>query len=492
VTSIEDIVRARSVEGLCVLLPAGLDRRVTGVSFVEDLAQIGGAPADSLIILGERASGYAPTYRFDVAVRRAAAARASGLVLREPWGAAATATAVAAARRARLALLQSERGRDPAALAAAIAMLVEADADRSHRRIDEMVGPLLEAAATGDLETVARALGASVGHEVDLEPPGEGDVAAVVEVLGERVGWLRVSGGTPPPGTRALLALAAHATANAVATQRASEEVSERSRAEVLSELVGTPLERATRILDLARRRGLPIDGWHLAVHLVIGVDDRPDEDVARFDLLETCTRIGLQAIRAGGGTWNYARSQGALLFVRSFDRDPGSQAPRASVPQVERALAQLAARFPDLRFAAGIGGCHPGLTGLRASAAQARAAAATNTGRARKVNTYDATGLERTLLEWYASDSAREAVASLLAPFERLGPRRAEQAIRTLQVYLDEQGSLARAAARLHLHRNAVLYRIKRIEQLLAVDLDDPDERLSLQLACRAWLLSR
>lgn len=58
--------------------------------------------------------------------------------------------------------------------------------------------------------------------------------------------------------------------------------------------------------------------------------------------------------------------------------------------------------------------------------------------------------------------------------------------------VYLDERGSLKRAGAALHLHPNAVAYRIRRIVATLGADLDDPEQRLSLQLACRAWALAR
>jgi DNA-binding PucR family transcriptional regulator len=36
------------------------------------------------------------------------------------------------------------------------------------------------------------------------------------------------------------------------------------------------------------------------------------------------------------------------------------------------------------------------------------------------------------------------------------------------------------------------VTYRLRRITDLLGVDLDDPDQRLVLQLACRARLLAR
>jgi DNA-binding PucR family transcriptional regulator len=96
-------------------------------------------------------------------------------------------------------------------------------------------------------------------------------------------------------------------------------------------------------------------------------------------------------------------------------------------------------------------------------------------------------------LVDWLGSRSAQESTQRLLAPLGELDPERAETSVRTLQVYLDERGSLARSGERLHLHKNAVAYRMRRIrEQLAGVDLDDPDRRLELQLACRAWLLGR
>ncbi|MCX5344653.1 helix-turn-helix domain-containing protein [Streptomyces atratus] len=48
---------------------------------------------------------------------------------------------------------------------------------------------------------------------------------------------------------------------------------------------------------------------------------------------------------------------------------------------------------------------------------------------------------------------------------------------------------SPARAAEALHLHRNAVGARIRKIVQLTGADPNEPDVRLALQLACRAGL---
>ena len=45
----------------------------------------------------------------------------------------------------------------------------------------------------------------------------------------------------------------------------------------------------------------------------------------------------------------------------------------------------------------------------------------------------------------------------------------------------------MTRTGERLNLHRNAVAYRIRQAFELLDVDEDNPDDRLLLQLACRA-----
>ena len=56
----------------------------------------------------------------------------------------------------------------------------------------------------------------------------------------------------------------------------------------------------------------------------------------------------------------------------------------------------------------------------------------------------------------------------------------------RTLDVYLREERSQSRTAARLNLHRNTLTYRLARIRQLLTCSLDDADTRLHLILSFR------
>lgn len=57
---------------------------------------------------------------------------------------------------------------------------------------------------------------------------------------------------------------------------------------------------------------------------------------------------------------------------------------------------------------------------------------------------------------------------------------------IRILHTYLQYERRATEACARLHMHRNTVLYHINRIEEILGVSLDDPEVRLKLSLSVK------
>src|SRR5258708_1262585 len=285
---------------------------------------------------------------------------------------------------------------------------------------------------------------------------------------------------------------AAAATRLAAGEER-PRELPIRSRSELLAELLISESTLNEDMLERARQLGVPLAGWHVAVRIEADnlTDVTPDE-IGRFELLESVGQVALSAAAAAGGTWYLSRIARAIVLIWMTRSDPGIQAGARASRSASRALETIEARFPVLRPRAGVSTPHEGPLGLRAAAAEARSAiiAARAGGKPPGVTAHDATGVQRMLMEWYASDTARASVRVQLAPLEPLrAPRRATP-IRPLAPFLDEQGSIGRTAQRLHLHRNAVSYRMRRITSLLGVDLADPDQRLALQLACRARLL--
>ncbi|MBO1330206.1 CdaR family transcriptional regulator [Streptomyces sp. VRA16 Mangrove soil] len=185
---------------------------------------------------------------------------------------------------------------------------------------------------------------------------------------------------------------------------------------------------------------------------------------------------------------WHAALVDDALVLLATRATTSGPEARRSGLALARRTLDALRTQHPDAGLRGGLGAPHRGPLGIRTSAREARAALQAPPD-GTSVTAHDAVGLDRMLMEWYASDTAHAATGELLAPVPRLGPDKAEPLLRTLQAYLDHNSSTARAAELLHLHRNAVGARIRRFTDLTGADLTDPETRPALQLACHARL---
>ncbi|MBL8058417.1 MAG: PucR family transcriptional regulator ligand-binding domain-containing protein [Anaerolineales bacterium] len=63
---------------------------------------------------------------------------------------------------------------------------------------------------------------------------------------------------------------------------------------------------------------------------------------------------------------------------------------------------------------------------------------------------------------------------------------------VNTLEAYLEHGGALAEAAASLNVHRNTLLYRLERIEEIAGVDLRNVQQRLNLYVALKSYRLQK
>ena len=420
---------------------------------------------------------------------------------------AADRTAARAADRtaARAADRTAARAADRAAADGGPGGLPDADRPGTLLAADRSGAPLAGAPPTGAPLAADRSGAPLAGAPLAAVPSGARHPASNGATDGEVI--VQVVVGETPVGSfvapdahgdfgvavRLVLHTAALTAGRLLDLARQAREVPVRSRSELLAELLMSDSAINEDLLERARQLAIPIGGWHVVVR--IEADDLQDaepDEVQRFELLEAAGQAALHAVTATGGTWYLSRIARAIVLVRVTTSNPGPQAGARAARSAERALEAIKGRLPALRFRAGVGAPHEGPTGLRASAAEARGAllAARAALKPAGVAAHDAVGVRRMLMEWYASDTARASVRDQLAPLERLGPARADTAIRTLAAYLDEQGSIIKTAQRLHLHRNAVANRLRGITELLDMDLDDPDQRLALQLACRARLL--
>lgn len=70
------------------------------------------------------------------------------------------------------------------------------------------------------------------------------------------------------------------------------------------------------------------------------------------------------------------------------------------------------------------------------------------------------------------------------LAKLARYDETNQSNLLNTLKVYLEHDRNAQRCANVLYLHRNSLQYRVRRIQEIAGIDLDDPSERAYLRLS--------
>jgi PucR C-terminal helix-turn-helix domain/GGDEF-like domain len=485
---VELLLGAPGLAELSPLTAPGRPRPASSVSLVESTNALGRAVEGAFVVVGRAALGEPTGYLLDTAVRLAGERGVAALVLplTQP---AVPETTSGIAERAGLTLLAVAPGTDLGRLCAAIVRELDGGAAASLDRASRFL-ELIDAA--GDLspatvaELAGRALGAPVHVADRSDAPADGNAVPVV-VDGRQQAIMSTSAGAGDAGARLVVRLAAELAGRGLERERRRSETPIRSTGLLLAELLVSPAQRAAALADRARRIEIPVDGWHIAVRLspINPTDVAGADELAILELHDEIANVTLRAARRRGGLWYLARPADELILLRMSLTRPGTDAVATAVATARGIVSAVRSRLPGLDLRCGVGSAHPGVAGMRTSAAEARSAMAAAAPNA--VLAFDAVGIRRMLAEWYASETARESVRDLLAPLDARGPRRAATAIATLRAYLDHQGSLTATAGALHLHRNAVRYRIQRIFEMLDVDPADADQRLALHLACRA-----
>jgi DNA-binding PucR family transcriptional regulator len=150
-----------------------------------------------------------------------------------------------------------------------------------------------------------------------------------------------------------------------------------------------------------------------------------------------------------------------------------------------QRCRAAIVERHPDVTVVAGIGGCCRQPMEISRSYQEARRAidAAARMGTTPAVVAYDDLGIHRLLLQVPDLGELRSFATSVLGDLVR-EPGRAEL-LQTLSAWFRTGGSPQRTARALHLHANTVSYRIRRVEEIAGLRLDDHHDRLLAQVAC-------
>jgi sugar diacid utilization regulator len=204
--------------------------------------------------------------------------------------------------------------------------------------------------------------------------------------------------------------------------------------------------------------------------------------------------RSRLVAERAAGATARLfaAQSPDAITAVRAREvivvlSEPATPATGIRADQLGALCVQrLGALFPDVGVSIGIGGAFREPAHIARSYEEARRTneAIRRLGRRGAVVAFDTLGISRLLLQVPDPEALREFATDILGAVLRHEQEHQSKYVTTLKCYFQENNSPRRAADLLHVHPNTVTYRVRRVEEITGLDLDNYRDRLAAQVA--------
>ena len=176
-------------------------------------------------------------------------------------------------------------------------------------------------------------------------------------------------------------------------------------------------------------------------------------------------------------------REEGMLVFWPVNDPKSG----RELKPIAHALVSQLQSQFPRARIVIGIG--RPGVGPAAWRQCQQQARESWRLGKeweTSPVTYFGDLGLYQLLTGLSTNPEAARFYRKTLGKLIGYDDSKNAELVQTLEGFFACHGNLSQTAARLHIHRNTLTYRLEQIANITQLDLDDPDARFSLMLALK------
>jgi len=282
-----------------------------------------------------------------------------------------------------------------------------------------------------------------------------------------------------------LLLMASWFVTSRMVQDRLQRERDARFRLGVLSAILDSVDRAETPLKRQLASLGWQVEGWCTGITIQVSGESDPLKILLLTeDLSRRLASVGLNGPLV-------ERPDGWTFWIVK-PREPHSNEQADLTSRLLNAISELNTNAAKIQIYGGIGRSYYGISGLQSSLSEAKEAALISqaAGGRYGVQHIDALGVRRILLGWYASESFSQFAEALLAPV--MANDTGGELLATLEVYLDSESSSTLTANLLMVHRNTVINRIERLKTYLTVNLDDPEERLAVQLACRVARLKK
>ncbi|MGQ9599420.1 MAG: PucR family transcriptional regulator ligand-binding domain-containing protein [Anaerolineae bacterium] len=303
-------------------------------------------------------------------------------------------------------------------------------------------------------------------------------VVAPIIASGEQLGYVWLIVRDRPPGELDLIAIEHAATVAALILlrERAVYEAEQRVRSSFLDELLHGQSHLQVDLMKRATALGLGNKVQVLLLHPM---------NASQSGTLSSLSRtVTEQLHRQGQRGLVIERSENLVVLLQSDRVEQGLD--------LARSLWTMA-KGKGYKLHIGVGRVAEALVHLPESYEEAREAlevSLTCQSQDGGVVSFEALGMLYWLRHLPAEVQQKNWFYGAVGRLAEYDHRRHAELLSTLETYLDEGCNTQQAADRLHVHRNTLRQRLRKIESLLTLDLKDPQVALNLQVAIKGWRL--
>ncbi len=275
------------------------------------------------------------------------------------------------------------------------------------------------------------------------------------------------------------------------ARERERSEVEGRYHVEAFMNVLQGQYQQPEEIL--ARVRHL---GYDLTIpQIVVLFEASSNEEDAT--LIQWSRRIREEMVRLWPTCWLMSDAQRitvlvpVLVALADTEHHGESEEEQSLVARIERFSTRMQQNRGNVRlplFSCGVGRMAVHGQGIPQSSREAQRAV--EIGRRLfgegKIHSFARLGIYRLLFYLDGQSELNAFYQEMLGPLLDYDARHDGTYIKTLECYFQYNGNLSQTARTMHFHRNSLIYRLERIEEILGRSLEDAELRLSLQIALK------
>jgi purine catabolism regulator len=216
---------------------------------------------------------------------------------------------------------------------------------------------------------------------------------------------------------------------------------------------------------------------------------DKPDR-APGLAHLETTMNWLLSSHKRPALMHNFADDHVVVFLVRAADED-NNEAADLDRRVREHLQAEYGEEYDSLRIVGGVSG--PTAAIHEWPAVHQEALQAMELARRLHLNhlvEFNSLGIYQLLSQLEHLDGVRRFAEQIIGPLADYDRRHRGSLVETIDAYFNHHANVSQTAESLFIHRNTLLYRLERIQELTGQDINQPDTRLALQLALKLWQL--